>query len=156
MDCVAELCAHECCFTGEGKWASGLCCCCQSFDANGCADAACCAFAVSCTTWKHLNIDESNWNKGDTCCDVHPPSDHQGFLNDDTCFTCLCCPCPWVYGGCGCVSEDCQKNSILSSMFNHLGYSQYGRKRLKEKLGIRPTLSDWMIALCCLPWCNFL
>ena len=60
-DCAAELCAHECCLSGEGKWDSGVCCCCHSFDANGCADAMCCAFAVSCTWWKYPNISDDNW-----------------------------------------------------------------------------------------------
>ena len=45
-DFAAELFAHECCLSGEGKWDSGVCCCCHSFDANGCADAMCCAFAA--------------------------------------------------------------------------------------------------------------
>ena len=148
MDFAAELCAHECCFTGEGRWASGLCCCFHSFDANGCADAVCCLFAVGCTWWKHVSMAHvqetwehtaDNWNTQGTTCGGRNIIPNTTSLVGWAC----CCPCPCVFGGLACLG----------------GCFRFGtrtRKRLKERLAIRSTLPDWIVALCCLPWFNFL
>ena len=154
-DCAAELCAHECCLSGEGKWDSGVCCCCHSFDANGCADAMCCAFAVPAAAWKYSTISKDNWHLGDTWCNKKVQCKHicdfwcDASHRDPTCAkkcwgAIFVCPCPCALVLCPCGSLVCQ------------GGTGSLRKELRDELHIRPALPDWIVACCCLPWFPFL
>ena len=139
-DYAAELFAHECCLSGEGKWDSGVCCCCHSFDANGCADAMCCAFAVPCSAWKSFTTQKKNWHHGDTCCEIK--------MNRPMPTICsiIICPCPWL-------ATFFLAGNTREQLKEAVGIKNHS---MKHELKIRPALPDRIVACCCLPWFPFL